>query len=104
VQAAWTAGVSRLGGASGPVSAGREPLPAVEVDDRILAALAKLRTLGPAAKKDLLEALAACALADDVVTFAETEVLRAVAAAIGSPLPPLVAAPEPARQVSEART
>jgi Zn-dependent protease with chaperone function len=102
VEAAWNAGVSRLGGRSASLPTTGARLAPVEVDERLLPALAKLRTLAPAAKKQLLEALAACAMADGAVTFAETDVLRAVSAAIGSPLPPQVTAREPVRLVSEA--
>jgi hypothetical protein len=41
-------------------------------------------------KDRILAACAACALADGRVTSAEAEVIRAVAASLGQPAPPLV--------------
>jgi Zn-dependent protease with chaperone function len=102
-QAAWRAGVSRLGGRSVPLATNTGALPPLDVDERVRQALATLRTLAPAAKRELLEALAACARADDAITVGETEVLRAVSAAIGAPLPPLVPAHRTEGRVSEVR-
>jgi Zn-dependent protease with chaperone function len=81
---------------------GTGPAGSDEVDDRVLPALAKLRALSPAAKRELLAGLSAAAAADGAVSFGEAEVLRAVSAAIGCPLPPLVAQPERGLLVSEA--
>jgi tellurite resistance protein len=41
-------------------------------------------------KERLLRACAACALADGRVAAAEGEIVRAVAASLGCPMPPLV--------------
>jgi tellurite resistance protein len=41
-------------------------------------------------KERLLRACAACALADGRVAAAEGEIVRAVAATLGCPMPPLV--------------
>jgi Zn-dependent protease with chaperone function len=103
VQAAWTAGVTRLGGRSAAPASNTGTLPPLDVDQRVLKALATLRTLDPAAKAELLDALAACARADEAITVGETEVLRAVSAAIGAPLPPLLPARSPDGRVWEAR-
>jgi Zn-dependent protease with chaperone function len=73
------------------LAGGEGPSPGAEVNDGVLPALAKLRGLAPAAKKELLAELAAAALGDQAVALGEAEVLRAVSAAIGCPLPPLVA-------------
>jgi hypothetical protein len=88
--AAWSAGVTRLGGTPGSLTVDPGATLPAEVDERALPALAKLRALSPGPKKELLAALSACAMADRRVTIGEAEVLRAVSAAIGSPLPPLV--------------
>jgi hypothetical protein len=101
--AAWSAGVARLGGRSTPVAVNTGTLPPPDVDGRVLQALAALRALAPAAKAELLQALVACARADDATTVGETEVLRAVSAAIGAPLPPLVPVRVPEGRVLEAR-
>ena len=54
-------------------------------------ALTDLDGLAPAAKRTLLQASAACIEADAAVTVNESELLRAVAASLSSPMPPLVA-------------
>jgi Zn-dependent protease with chaperone function len=90
-QAAVEAGAAALG------KRGWRPLPrdrarASRLDD----ALARLDGAAPLVKKRILEAVAACALADGRVVAAEAEIVRAVAASLGLPVPPLAAAP-PAR-------
>jgi len=57
------------------------------------AALEDLDGSRPPGKRRLLEAAAACLEADLVATVNEVELLRAVAASIGCPMPPLVAQP-----------
>jgi Zn-dependent protease with chaperone function len=58
---------------------------------RLEAALARLEGASPALKARLLAACAAAVLADGSVRPAEGELVRAVAASLGVPLPPLVA-------------
>jgi Zn-dependent protease with chaperone function len=86
-QASLDAGTAALG------VAGRwRPLPRDRVRAaRLDAALARLDGASPALKARLLAACAACVLADGRVAPAEAEVLRAVAASLGVPLPPLAA-------------
>lgn len=68
------------------------PLPRDRVRaSRLDAALARLDGATFAIKKKLLRACAACALADGRVAPAEGEIVRAVAASLGCPVPPLVA-------------
>ncbi len=86
-QAALDAGASALG------VRGWRPLPKDRVRaSRVDAALARLDGATPALKHRLLQACAACALADGVVVAAEAEVVRAVAASLGCPMPPLAVA------------
>jgi hypothetical protein len=74
-----------------------EPVAPQAIDHRALdLALRELARLKPAAKRDLLEACAAGILADERVTPAELEVLRAFAAVIDCPMPPILL-PVPAR-------
>jgi Zn-dependent protease with chaperone function len=90
-QAALDAGVAALG-----VRARWRPLPR----DRIRAAtvdtaLARLDGASPSLLGRIVAACAACALADGRVVPAEAEVVRAVAASLGCPVPPLSAAASP---------
>jgi uncharacterized tellurite resistance protein B-like protein len=87
-RSAWAAGAKRLG-LAGP-SPGPAATDGVEVPADLPQSLAQLRGLAPNLKKDVLEALAACAMADREMTYGEAEVLRAVSAAIGCPMPPLM--------------
>jgi hypothetical protein len=59
---------------------------------RLEAALARLEGASPPLKARLLAACAAAVLADGRVRAAEGEIVRAVAASLGVPLPPLLAA------------
>jgi Zn-dependent protease with chaperone function len=87
-QAAVDAGAEALG------KRGWRPLPRDRARaSRLDAALASLDGAAPPVKKKILEALAACALADGRVVPAEAEIVRAVAASLGLPVPPLAAAP-----------
>jgi Zn-dependent protease with chaperone function len=87
-QAAVEAGAAALG------KRGWRPLPRESARaSRLDAALARLDGAAPLVKKRILEALAACALADGRVVAAEAEIVRAVAASLGVPVPPLAAAP-----------
>jgi uncharacterized tellurite resistance protein B-like protein len=95
-RAALDAGAAALG------FSGWRPLPRDGVRAaRLDAALARLDEAAPPLKKRLLEACAACALADGRVVPAEAEIVRAVAASLGVPIPPL-GAPEPTRATGAA--
>jgi Zn-dependent protease with chaperone function len=73
-------------------------LPAAEVRiGAVVAALERLNQLAPLLKPRLLKGLRQSALADGRMRVAEAELLRAVAAALDSPLPPAV---EPKRALS----
>jgi Zn-dependent protease with chaperone function/uncharacterized tellurite resistance protein B-like protein len=85
--AALAAGAAALG------VSGWRPLPKDRVRAaRLDAALARLDGAAPALKRRLLEACATCTLADGRVLAAEGEIVRAVAASLGVPMPPLAAA------------
>jgi Zn-dependent protease with chaperone function len=88
VQAALDAGTAALG-----VTGRWRPLPRDRVRaTRLDAALARLDGATFVVKERLLRACAACALADGRVAAAEGEIVRAVAASLGCPMPPLVPA------------
>ena len=53
------------------------------------AALNELAQASPAVKRSILEAVVACIAADGKMTVVENELLRAVAAALSCPLPPV---------------
>jgi len=53
------------------------------------AALATLEEAAPQVKRQILRAAVACIAADQTVTVAETELLRATSASLGCPMPPL---------------
>jgi Zn-dependent protease with chaperone function len=94
-QAALDQGVRALG-----IQATWRLLPRDRVGgSRLDAALAQLDAAAPAVKDRLLAACSACALADGRVVAAEGEVIRAVAASLGCPAPPLA----PPAQVPESR-
>ena len=59
------------------------------------AVLNKLSQSSPAIKKRLLETAIACVAADGQVTLAEAELVRAIAASLDCPLPPLNPGPIP---------
>ncbi len=54
------------------------------------AALATLEEAAPQVKRRILQAAVACITADGTVTVAEAELLRAVSASLGCPMPPLL--------------
>jgi Zn-dependent protease with chaperone function len=85
-QAALDAGVRALGAGSAWRLLPRDRAGAEGLD----AALAALDEAAPAVKARLLEACAATALADRRVGAGEAELVRAVAAALGLPLPPVL--------------
>jgi Zn-dependent protease with chaperone function len=92
-QAALDAGVRALG-----VRSPWRLLPRDRVGtDRLDTALTALDAAAPAPKARLLQACAATALADAQVTAEEAELVRAVSAALGLPMPPVLegSAPPP---------
>jgi Zn-dependent protease with chaperone function len=73
-----------------------EPLPVEALTyARVCLALEALRLLAPLAKPRVLKACVDCAAADGRFRVAEVELLRAVAATLDCPLPPLVASLDP---------
>jgi hypothetical protein len=58
--------------------------------DRLNVAVDELVTLKPLQKPALLKACAACIFADSEIAAIEAELLRAIAAALDCPMPPLV--------------
>lgn len=58
--------------------------------DRLDAAMTELERLAPEGKRRLINAAAACIGADLRVTVYEVELLRAISASVGCPMPPLV--------------
>jgi inorganic triphosphatase YgiF len=73
-----------------------QPVEPARIDHRKLdLALERLSHLEPRGKRALLEGCAAAVLADEQVTPAELEIVRAVGAVIDCPLPPILI-PEPA--------
>ncbi|HVP66929.1 MAG TPA: M48 family metallopeptidase [Anaeromyxobacteraceae bacterium] len=84
-QRALEAGLRALG-----VAAPWRLLPIGKIDaGRLDHALARLDEASPPLKARVLAACVACALADGRVTAAEGEIVRAVAASLGCPVPPL---------------
>jgi hypothetical protein len=85
--AAFAAGIGGLGG-----SLGRLPLRAAQDCslDRLDEALERLTRASGAIKRDLLTAAARVVTADGQVTVEETELLRAIAAVLDCPLPPVL--------------
>jgi Zn-dependent protease with chaperone function/uncharacterized tellurite resistance protein B-like protein len=67
----------------------RQKLTLTDVDT----ALERLNQLKPLQKPKLLKALSQCVLADGQITQREAELLRAMAAALDCPIPPIVASP-----------
>jgi Zn-dependent protease with chaperone function len=73
------------------------PLPVAELTTaRVGEALERLRHLAPFVKPRLLKACLETAAADGVFRLAETELVRAVAATLDCPLPPVIQALDPA--------
>ena len=54
------------------------------------AALDALEESAPAVKRQVLQAAVACVAADRTVTASEAELLRAISASLGCPMPPLL--------------
>ncbi len=57
-----------------------------------IAALAELAQASPNVKRRIIAGVTACIAADGQVTVEESELLRAIAAALGCPVPPMAAA------------
>lgn len=73
------------------------PLPAAELSmPRVGQALERLRLLAPLAKPRVLKACVAAADADGAFQIADVELVRAVAATLDCPLPPVIEAIDPA--------
>lgn len=75
----------------------RRPELAVPADwpKRLWAALSRLETLQPQAKRRLVEGLVMTIAHDQLLTVAEAELLRTVCAVLRCPLPPLLPGPAP---------
>src|SRR6266571_1513263 len=83
--AAFDKGMAALGGAGGVLRSPSElNIAAVE------SALNELNLLAPLKKPVFIKACVATAMADDKLTLAEGELLRAICAALDSPLPPIL--------------
>jgi hypothetical protein len=85
-RAAFDAGMRALGVGGKLLPREQCSLPAFD------AALRRLAGAPPEAKRRLVNACAACILADEQVTVREGELLRAVCAVLGCPMPPLLTA------------
>jgi Zn-dependent protease with chaperone function len=86
-RAAFAAGMRSFGDAT------RTLLPAEQCQLRAFdAALHSLSEVPPEAKRQLVSGCAACILADQQVTVREAELLRAICAVLGCPMPPLAPA------------
>ena len=82
---AFAAGASQLGGIK-PALLPRDRCGLADLD----AALDRLARTSPTCLQRLLTACAACIAADHQVSQAEGELLRAIADALGCPMPPLL--------------
>jgi hypothetical protein len=83
--AAFDKGMAALGVAGGVLRSPSEiDIVAVE------SALHSLKLLAPLKKPLFIKACVAAAMADDKLTLAEGELLRAICAALDSPLPPIL--------------
>ncbi|MGH8746102.1 MAG: hypothetical protein ACREUK_06390, partial [Burkholderiales bacterium] len=75
----------------------REPVPPAEFSTgRVGEALERLRLLAPLAKPRVIKACLEVASADGVITLAQAELTRLVAATLDCPLPPVLATLDPA--------
>lgn len=83
VQRAFQAGAQNLLGQAAPLPQQQCTLPTFG------AALTELAQVSPSVKREVLTAVTACIAADGAVTLEESELLRAIAAALGCPVPPV---------------
>ncbi len=75
----------------------REPVPPAELSTgRVGEALERLRVLAPLAKPRVIKACLEVASADGVITLAQAELTRMVAATLDCPLPPVLSTLDPA--------
>ncbi|MGH8738583.1 MAG: hypothetical protein ACREVC_14590, partial [Burkholderiales bacterium] len=75
----------------------REPVPPEELSTaRVGEALERLRLLAPLAKPRVIKACLEVASADGIITLAQAELTRLVAATLDCPLPPVLATLDPA--------
>ncbi len=75
----------------------REPVPPAQLSTgRIGDALERLRLLAPLAKPRVIKACLEVASADNIITLAQAELTRMVAATLDCPLPPVMATLDPA--------
>jgi hypothetical protein len=75
----------------------KAPLPLAEIStQRVGAALERLRVLAPLAKPRVLKACLDAAAADGSFRLAEAELVRIVAVTLDCPIPPVLAALDPA--------
>jgi Zn-dependent protease with chaperone function len=75
----------------------REPVPPAELSTgRVGQALERLRVLAPLAKPRVIKACLEVASADGVITLAQAELTRMVAATLDCPLPPVLSTLDPA--------
>jgi len=75
----------------------REPAPTAELSTgRVGEALERLRVLAPLAKPRVIKACLEVAGADGIITLAQAELTRMVAATLDCPLPPVLATLDPA--------
>jgi hypothetical protein len=87
VEAHFASGLRRLG-----VDGVYRPMPGTSAG-AINEALDRLAAAAPGVKRRVVDALAYCVAADGLVQPEEAELLRAVTAALGCPLPPLLSTP-----------
>jgi Zn-dependent protease with chaperone function len=75
----------------------REPVPPAELSTgRVGEALERLRVLAPLAKPRVIKACLEVASADGIITLAQAELTRMVAATLDCPLPPVLSTLDPA--------
>jgi hypothetical protein len=73
-----------------------EPLPTSELSTRrVSASLENLRLLAPLAKPRVIKACLEVASADGIITLAQAELSRMVAATLDCPVPPVLADLDP---------
>lgn len=90
IQRAFHRGMNNLGRAADVLPRDRCTLAAFD------AALTEMTKTAPKVKRQIIAACAACIAADGIVTVREGELLRAITAMLGCPMPPLAATVEAA--------
>ncbi len=89
-ETAWKAALSKL-----PATFHKEPLQKPATPQALHRAFSVLHQLSPGIRRRVLNAAVHCAASDGTVSPEEAELLRAVAAALGCPAPPILAVPAP---------